>query len=188
MSRTTIPRLAAIRIADGTPTDYLLEAVARSLQQEGKLVAGFLQRQGCQTGAGHAEMLLEDILSGQQFRISQSLGRDARGCRLDPTAVADISGPFLGGLDSRPDLLVINRFGKSESEGQGFRAVLETAFLLGIPVLTAVKQIYGGAWDAFADNCAVSLPPVLDRVLDWSRTVVAQSQAEAGEPEFGSDR
>lgn len=181
MSRSPLLRLAAIRIADDTPTDYLLETVVRTLRQEGRIVAGFIQRQGRRDLSGHAEMLLEEIPSGRLFCISQPLGRDSRGCRLDPGAVAGVAGPFLAAIESRPDLLVLNRFGKGESEGQGFRTVFEKAFLLGIPVLTSVKQIYVGAWESFAGSCSASLPPALEDILDWSRTRV-------GRPETGDDR
>lgn len=176
MSRSTLPRLAAIRIADDTATDELLATVVRTLQQEGRTVAGFIQRQGCHDLSGHAEMLLEEIPSGRRFCISQPLGKDSRGCRLDPRAIADIAGPLLKAIESRPDLLVLNRFGKGESEGQGFRAVLEKAFLLGIPVLTSVKQTYVGAWETFAGSCSTSLPPALKDILDWSRTRIARSE------------
>jgi len=176
-ARAFVPKLAAIRIANDTPTDYLLERAVRTLQDEGRTVAGFIQRKGRQDDSGHAEMLLEEISSGRRFCISQPLGKDARGCRLDPQAVAGIAGPFLGAIESRPDLLVLNRFGKGESEGQGFRAVLEKAFMLDIPVLTSVKEAYVDAWEAFAGNCAVSLPATLEGVLSWSRTV-ACTEAE----------
>jgi len=175
---SVIPRLAAIRIADDTATDDLLESVIQTLRQEGKTVAGFIQRQGRPDLSGHAEMILEDISGGRQYCISQPLGRDSRGCRMDPRAVADIAGPFLEAIATRPDLLVLNRFGKGESEGQGFRAVFEKAFLLGIPVLTSVKEIYAGAWEAFAADCSASLLPALEDVLDWSRAAVAQSGSE----------
>jgi len=178
-----VPRLAAIRIADDTPTDFLLERVVRTLQDEGRTVAGFIQRQGCQDLSGHAEMLLEEIPSGRRFCISQSLGKDARGCRLDPRAVAEIAGPFLGAIESRPDLLVINRFGKGESEGQGFRTVLEKAFMLDIPVLTSVKEAYVDAWEAFADSCAASLPDTLEDVLDWARNAVANQAKDRAQCE-----
>jgi hypothetical protein len=172
---TFLPRIAAIRIADDTPTDDLLETVVRALQEEGSIVAGFIQRKGRMELSGHAEMLLEEISSGRRLCISQPLGKDSRGCRLNPQAVADIAGPLLGAIESKPDLLVLNRFGKGESEGQGFRSVLEKAFLLGIPVLTSVKQTYADAWEAFAGDCSTSLRPSLDSVLGWGRAVVAQS-------------
>jgi len=172
-----VPKLAAIRIADDTPTDDLLETVIRTLQEEGSIVAGFIQRQGRQDQSGHAEMLLEEIPGGRQFCISQPLGKEARGCRLDPQAIADIAGPFLEAIESRPDLLVINRFGKGEAEGQGFRRVLEKAFILGIPVLTSVKDAYVDAWEAFAGDCAVSLPATLENALQWSRTAVRSETA-----------
>jgi len=175
---TFVPRIAAILIADDTPTDDLLETVVRTLQEEGSIVAGFIQRQGRLDLSGHAEMLLEEISSGRRLCISQPLGKDARGCRLDPEAIADIAGPLLAAIESKPELLVLNRFGKGESEGQGFRSVLEKAFLLGIPVLTSVKQTYADAWEAFGGDCSTSLPPIPERVLDWSRAVVAQSNTE----------
>ena len=172
-----VPRLAAIRIADDTATDFLLERVVRALQDEGSTVAGFIQRQGCPDLSGHAEMQLEEIPGGQRFRISQPLGKESRGCRLDPRAIADIAGPLLEAIESKPDFLVINRFGKGESEGQGFRMVLEKAFMLGIPVLTSVKEAYVDAWEAFAGDYAVSLPPTLETVLQWSRTAVSSEAA-----------
>lgn len=175
MSRTTVLRLAAIRIADDTPTDHLLETVARTLQKEGLRVAGFIQRKGRRDLSGHPEMLLEQIPGGRQYCISQPLGRESRGCRLDPGAIADLVGPLLAAIEDEPDLLVLNRFGKGESEGQGLRAVFEKAFVLGIPVLTSVKQIYAGAWETFSDGCSISLPPGMEDILDWSRCVVAQS-------------
>jgi len=176
-AQPAIARLAAIRITDGTPTDDLLNSVVQVLQQEGYSVAGFIQRQGCCDASGHAEMLLEEIGSGTSYCISQPLGRESRGCRLDPQAIADIAGPLLAAIDSQPDLLVLNRFGKGESEGQGFRAVFEKAFLLGIPVLTSVKPIYAGAWEDFAENCSTSLPPALNDILGWSRAVLGSARA-----------
>jgi len=177
MAKPVISRLAAIRIADDTPTDDLLESVVRILQQEGHSVTGYIQRQGCHDVSGHAEMLLEEIGSRNRFAISQPLGRDSRGCRLDPRAIAGIAGPLLAAIESRPDLLVLNRFGKGESEGQGFRAVFEKAFLLGIPVLTSVKQIYAGAWEDFAESCSASLPPQLEEILGWSHAVLGSDTA-----------
>lgn len=179
MNPTNVSRLAAIRISDDTPTDHLLETVARTLQQEGRIVAGFIQRKGPHDLSGHAEMVLEEIPGGRRFCISQPLGRESRGCRLDPRAIAGLAGPLLAAIEDRPDLLVLNRFGKGESEGQGLRAVFEKAFVLGIPVLTSVKQIYVGAWERFTDSCAASLPPRLEDVLGWSRNVVARPDVAA---------
>jgi len=177
----TVPMLAAIRIAEDTPTDQLLLSVVHALQAEGRSVAGFIQCKGRKDASGHAEMMLEDIVSGQRICISQPLGRGSRGCRLHPGAVAGIAGPFIEAIETGPDLLVLNRFGKGESEGQGFRSVLEKAYLLGIPVLTSVKPAYLDAWQKFAGNCSTLLPPLRETLLDWSRTVVGSSPANSGD-------
>lgn len=166
------PLQAAIRVERDRPVDDLLEAVARVLQKEGVIVAGFLQRES----GGHGECCnridLEDIASGEPHIISQALGSGARGCRLDPQALAGVAGPLLAGLDRRPDLLILNRFGKGESEGQGFRAVIEEACARGIPLLTAVRENYVEAWQGFAGELGAVLAPDEAVVVAWARAAV----------------
>ena len=110
------PLQAAIRVERDRPVDDILEAVARVLQKEGVIVAGFLQRESAGDGEFCNRIDLEDIASGEHHIISQALGSGARGCRLDPQALAGVAGPLLAGLDRRPDLLILNRFGKMEVE------------------------------------------------------------------------
>ena len=111
------------------------------------------------------------------MRITQALGRGSIGCRLDPRALVELSGALLSELDSGVDLLVLNRFGKGESEGQGFRTVIEKGFQTGIPVLTAVRDTYAGAWAAFGGEISETLAPHPDSVLAWCRTVLGGNKA-----------
>jgi len=169
-------RLAAIRFDHGDAIDDLLEVAARSLQARGAKVCGCLQRETEDPGSCCNITYLEDVSGGARRRISQPLGAGSRGCRLDPRALAVISGLLLTELDSDLDFLVLNRFGKGESEGQGFRAVIEKAFDKGIPVLTAVREAYGDAWMRFTDGVAQLLPPEERAVLDWAAAAVDQTE------------
>ena len=166
------PLQAAIRVERDRPVDDVLEAVARVLQQEGVTVAGFLQRESTGDGECCNRIDLEDIASGEHHIISQALGSCARGCRLDPQALAGVAGPLLSRLDARPDLLILNRFGRGESEGRGFRAVIEEACVRGIPLLTAVRENYVEAWQAFAGELGVVLAPDEAGVIAWTREAV----------------
>ncbi len=177
MSNTTVSRLAAVRFAHTDDIDAVLESTVRVLQARGLRVCGFLQRETVDAASCCNITHLEDVTSGTWHRISQPLGSGSRGCRLDPRALADISGPLLAELETHPDFLLLNRFGRGESEGQGFRAVIEKAFELQIPVLTAVREAYADAWATFTEGSAHVLPPDPDMVIDWASLVVDQRAA-----------
>ncbi len=176
MNELDFPLQAAIRVGRDRPVDDILGAVARMLQAEGLAVAGFLQRESGGDGECCNRIDLEDIATGEYHVISQALGSGAQGCRLDPQALAGVAGPLLSALDTRPDLLILNRFGKGESEGQGFRAVIEEACARGIPLLTAVRESYVEAWQAFAGELGVVLAPDSEIVVAWARGAIAAAE------------
>jgi hypothetical protein len=117
-------------------------------------------------------MLLEHLGDGYRHVISQQLGRDTKGCRLDPRAMAALCGALLADLDRKPDLLILNRFGKGESEGHGFRAVFDKAIEKEIPVLSAVREPYLPAWRDFTAEYAAELTDDVDCVTAWCRAAL----------------
>lgn len=168
----SLPMLAAIRYGQDDPVDALLEGVVRALQAKGVRVAGYVQRE---TDAGEnccATMHLEDVATGALHVISQPLGSGAKGCRLDPQALAGLCGLLDAALAGGVDALVLNRFGKGEAEGHGFRAAIERALTEGVPVLVAVQDAYLPAWQEFAGDYGLSLPPVRAEVDAWARSVL----------------
>ena len=173
-------RLAAVRFSDGGDIDRLLETVARDLRADGVNVGGFLQREFPGEEGCCSIISLENLANGALERISQPLGIGSRGCRLDPRALAGLTGPLVRQLDSGIDLLILNRFGKGESEGQGFRQAIERAFDIGTPVLTAVRETYAEAWDDFGGGFATSLPAEPAPVLAWCRSVLSAGGQPAG--------
>ncbi|MBD9374194.1 DUF2478 domain-containing protein [Rhizobium sp. ARZ01] len=164
-----LPLLAAIRAEKDHSVDDLLKAAADALIADGGRVAGFLQRESTGEGECCGRIELQEIATGASFVISQALGSGARGCRLDPQALAAVAGPLHSSLDGEPDLLILNRFGKGEAEGQGFRAAIEEACARGIPVLTAVREGYVESWLAFAGELGILLLPTQASVVDWVR-------------------
>jgi hypothetical protein len=66
-----------------------------------------------------------------------------------------------------PDLLILNRFGKGEAEGRGFRDVMSQALLAGIPVLTAVRETYAAEWQEFSGDMGYDLEPEFAAVMGW---------------------
>lgn len=159
--------LAAIRFETGDIDGFLAD-IAASLQARGLSVRGVLQSRGAAGGECHcADMDLSTIGSGRTFRISQPLGNGSRGCRLHPGALAECSSFLEKELEHGADLLILNRWGRGESEGRGFRDLIGTAVMLNIPVLTAVRPTYADAWTEFGTGAACDLPMEHAAILDW---------------------
>ncbi|WP_136440714.1 DUF2478 domain-containing protein [Pacificoceanicola onchidii] len=161
------PTLAAIRF-DDADVDSLLEQTVKTLVSQGHTVRGALQTRGETGGECHcADMDLHVIGQDRVFRISQPLGNGSRGCRLHPGALADCAAFLQAELDDNVDLLVLNRFGRGESEGRGFRDLIASALSKGIPVLTALRPTYCESWAAFGGELARDLPMTQSAVLEW---------------------
>ncbi|KAB2694768.1 DUF2478 domain-containing protein [Brucella intermedia] len=174
------PTLAAILAAKDVPVDQLLAGAAHRARQAGLRVAGFLQHR--ETGGEECcrDIEIEHIGTGVTQIISQSLGSGSKGCRLDPAALADVAGALLAEIDDGADMLILNRFGKGETEGHGFRSIIETAYARQIPVLTVVRETYVEGWNDFAGDCGVLLAPDSKTVLAWcDRVMEARRLPEA---------
>ncbi|EEQ93041.1 DUF2478 domain-containing protein [Brucella intermedia] len=174
------PTLAAILAAKDVPVDQLLAGAAHRARQAGLRVAGFLQHR--ETGGEECcrDIEIEHIGTGVTQIISQALGSGSKGCRLDPAALADVAGALQTELDDGADMLILNRFGKGETEGHGFRSIIETAYARQIPVLTVVRETYVEGWNDFAGDCGVLLAPDSKAVLGWcDRVMEARRLPEA---------
>ncbi len=159
--------LAALRFDHGD-IDGFLAGVAATLAERGLTVRGALQTRRSATGECHcADMDLTTLNSGKVFRISQPLGNGSHGCRLHPGALADCAAFIEAELHQGADLLILNRFGRGESEGRGFRDLIGTAMALNVPVLTAVRPTYAESWAEFGGDMACDLPMRTDAVLTW---------------------
>lgn len=167
-------RLAAVIYEAGLQIDDLLTHVAIRLRADHVDFGGVLQE-----NAGGAEglcsaMTLIDLASQSRFLISQDLGSQAEGCRLDTRGLVDMAAFLDRTLDPNLELIILNRFGKAETEGGGLRPIFVRAIDAGIPILTAVRPPYIEAWSDFHGGFAVDLPSELDRVLAWCGNAVQE--------------
>ncbi len=169
--------LAAVLYEQGAFIDDFMRSVADRLRAEGLRVGGLFQ-ENLPGEAACATMQLVDLNRGERFVISQNLGPDSRGCRLDPRGVVDAGTQLNATLADAVDILVINKFGRGDAEGVGLRGTFAAAIDSGIPVLTAVRPPYVEAWTAFHGGLADGLTPDLEVVLAWCRAAIGRHQTE----------
>jgi nucleoside-triphosphatase THEP1 len=170
-------RLAAMVYHSGFKIDDFLTRLADLLRADQVKLAGVLQENTRDVSGACSAMTLVDLTSRSRFRISQDLGSQAEGCRLDVRGIAEI-GPLLERtIDQDAELIILNRFGKAEAEGGGLRAAFVRAMEAGIPTLTAVREPYIEAWSQFHGRLAIDLPADFATVLAWCRESVRQLRA-----------
>ena len=160
-------------------TDLLLRDVAEAAEARGLRLAGLVQINSECAPDGPCDMDVRVMPAGRVIRISQTLGPGARGCRLDSQALEEAAGLVAAGLDGGADLLLINKFGKSEAEGRGLRGVIAEAIGRGVPVLVGLNAANEEAFAAFAEGLAEKLPPDAAGIAAWIGRAVAEAEAEA---------
>lgn len=147
--------LIAIVYGERQGADRAMGRIVEHLVASGVTCAGFLERCTDRPGRSRCDMALQDIDTGQLIDISEDRGEHARGCRLVVGELMRMLTIARAALSLRPDLLVVNKFGKTESEGGGFRPLIAEAVEAGVPVLLSVPWRNIDSWRLFAGGLAV---------------------------------
>jgi nucleoside-triphosphatase THEP1 len=174
MSAEAEAPVAAAIVDDGSAdVDAVLAAVARRLQQRGKRVRGLLMTRERAPGCA-GDMVLVDIASGERYLVSQPLGAGASACRADPQGFARASRVLRAALTEAPDLVICNRFGALEAEGEGFAAELLAIMAHGVALLTAVAARNQARWQQFSGGAAL-LPADAASIDAWLQRALGAS-------------
>ena len=170
--------IAAVTAPSGGALDLLLADFAWSLIAEGLRPAGLIQVNTARAGVKRCDMDVQVLPEGQVFRISQSLGPGARGCHLDPGGLESAISAVRADLaDQRPDILIVNKFGKHEAEGRGFATLIADVLEADIPVLVGVNGLNREAFAQYAGGIAVVLEPEITTIRAWSRSLLRHEPA-----------
>lgn len=168
--------LAFVSAPDRGDGDRLLARVAERLTSAGIALGGVVQVNTETDPDRPCLMDLKVLTDGSIVRISQSLGRHARGCRLDAAGLEEAVGRVGAALlTAPPQLLILNKFGKQEADGRGFRPVIAQAIALDVPVLTSVSEKNRDGFELFAGTFATALGTDEAAVMAWC-------QQQAGVP------
>lgn len=168
-------KVAAIIYDDGSShrVDDLIRSIAHRLIESGARISGAVQINHHHGDESCAKMVLEELTSGRQFDISTCRVSGTKGCTLDAAALEDVAGLVSSTLP-KAELLVINRFGKQEVSGEGFRGVIESAVANDIPVIVAVKSSLGANWATFAGDDVTTLEASREPIETWCHSVMTR--------------
>lgn len=147
-------------------TDLILQQVALAMIGEGFCPAGTAQINTERAGTEPCDMDVVVLPTGPRICISQSLGPGARGCRLNPEALESAVSLVQSRLPSS-DCLIVNKFGKHEADGRGFRPVIAEALTAGLPVVVGLNDLNAPAFEDFCGGLAERLNPLPDAIVNW---------------------
>ncbi|MDR3494034.1 MAG: DUF2478 domain-containing protein [Ancalomicrobiaceae bacterium] len=163
-----IPGICAIRRSDPATADALLAEAVSLARTRGLRLAGVVQRDERRPGRRRCDMDLIDLSSGRIIRISEDRGNEARGCRMDTSALTEAAARVeetirIGDLD----LVILNKFAKAEEEGGGMRDAIAVAISRDIPVLIGVGLLAVPALEAFAGEFCAIIDPDRAAMRAW---------------------
>lgn len=155
--------------------DLLIRDVAMRLRDDGVTLAGAVQV-NLETGPETKCHMDLHILDGRDtVRISQDLGALSSGCRLDPDGLERAVGLVTRAVDNGAALLIVNKFGKQEIDGHGFRPLIGRVLSDGIPVLTSVNPQHEAAFLEYAADLAERLPPEVETLTAWCHARIGEA-------------
>ncbi|CCE02378.1 DUF2478 domain-containing protein [Bradyrhizobium sp. STM 3809] len=161
--------LAALVYDQGDDPDGLLRDFAGRLRAHGVRVVGLVQH--VRRAVDEHPVAATLVHSGVEIPLLQQLGRQASGCRLDVGQLLRAGSAVAGALGEGADLLIVDRFGRQESEGKGLIFLTEQALASDIPVVIAVPRFRFAEWIRFAEGMSVRLPCTRRALDGWWRNV-----------------
>ena len=150
----TSPAILALVYTDSAAADLVLRGVVHRMEAAGLRLAGIVQRDDPRPDRRRCDMVLEELSTGEAILISQDRGLHARGCRLVIGELLRAMQLVAGSLEKNPDFLILNKFGKTEAEGGGFRDLIGQAMASEVPMLIAVPYRNLDNWCAFVGDLA----------------------------------
>jgi len=161
-------KLGYIMMDDPGVLDTTLAHIAQDLLEQGKHVSGVVQINTERRKDHKCDMDVKVLPDGPTICISQSLGAGASGCRLNPDALETAVELVSKDIEDGSDILLINKFGKHEAEGRGFRELIGKALAKDIQVLVGLNGLNKPAFHEFAEGLETEVDAT--KVLDWVST------------------
>lgn len=172
------PKIAAIHYPRGFDIDRLLLTICNRLTPHYRLGGLIQEIEGSQGGTCATSVRVFDLRTREEFNIWEDRGTCSSGCRMNERVLTEAGSVLDAAINDRVDLLIINRYGRAESEGRGLLSSFSRAAIIGIPVLTAVRPPYDQEWSRYHGGSAVDLPCEDLIICKWAAQAIEVTHRE----------
>jgi nucleoside-triphosphatase THEP1 len=175
--------LAAVVYSAGEDPDGLIAGFADHLHRAGHRPVGVVQRgRSCHSEKPQFGVVM--LPDGEVVGLASNGGGPTVGCRLDPERLAGLAVRLAAVIEDGADLVIINRFGRSEAEGKGLIDLVPLALDADIPVLITVPEQRFAAWIQFSEGMNVRLACRREAIDRWWHTVTGPPRERSGAATF----
>ena len=144
------PFAAAVYKRDTDDRMALLKFVEKQ-KALGVRVGGILQEAIFDTAGGLAGINAIDVSNNQRILISRPM-RNIEECGLDVSTLTETTNIIVKAIDQRLDLIIIEKFGNLEQEGNGLNDVILQTIAEGVPLLISVPEAALSVWQERSGN------------------------------------
>jgi nucleoside-triphosphatase THEP1 len=158
--------------------DRLLLDFTEDLRRSGVRTAGLVQLDDPTSQSNDRELRTIMLSSGEIVSVAHNRDLGAVDCGLDCGQLASIARLIEAAIQEGADLVVINRFGKLEANGEGLIDLIRQAAEADIPVVIAVPEHRFARWITYSAGMTVRLPcqrAALDR---WWQSVAMEGSGQ----------
>lgn len=147
----------------------VLRAFADEVMADGWRVGGIVQ----EILKGPDDMTIGidavELDTGHRFAINRPTDSDRlnKTCSLNPSVLAEASGALDRAIRSHMDLVVVEKFGEQEQQGDGLADEILRAVSEGIPTIVAVPNGVRDVWCEFTGGMGEELNFDIESFRDW---------------------
>lgn len=140
-----------------------------SLKNSGVRVGGIIQEKTIMENGGMARVDAVDIATGNRIPLNRPTPETwrKRVCSLDLSALAETTAILRRATDERVDLIVVEKFGDAEKDGEGLTEEILQGIAAGIPLLVAVPEPNLDAWTERTGGIGAVVPCTEEALHDW---------------------
>lgn len=164
----TLNAIAVIYKAGTAPCTCLKDFAAKVARQKQK-VGGLLQEMVSteQGKLGGVEAI--EIDTGRRIRIKtpHTAATDPEACMLQIDALAECSGALRRAIADQADLVIVEKFGKRESQGEGLVDDIIAVISEGLPTVVAVPELYIKEWNTVTGGDIEQVACDADALNKW---------------------
>ncbi len=131
-----------------------------ALKKSGVRVGGIIQEKLAVGNGGMRRVDAVDIETGRRIPLNQPTPETWRNhvCSLDVSALAETSAILRKSIDDRVELMVVEKFGDAERDGEGLADEILQGIAAGIPLLIAVPETNLDVWTERTGAMGAILP------------------------------
>jgi hypothetical protein len=165
-------------VVQGAPNieiQAILRALADDWKDELRLAGAVAEDHGlpdrvCQAG------YLRTLATGARYSIFHDPGPSAAACHLDGSGAGAAAIAVQRDIETGCDLVLLNKFGKLEADGNGLAVAFRATLAAGLPLLTSVSPAQEEAWRRFAERDFTILPAIPTEIDHWRRAIFGARQ------------